>query len=100
MSAPNPINPTRTITPMPPINPMNDPHPIEEMFAFIHQDEAGHEGIAVMQIGDMFFPLVGGNLSRIDILRPIARDFANANKRPVHLVKFTHREDLETIQPK
>ena len=72
---------------------------IKEMFAFIAVDD-GDEGICGANLpGIGFAPLVGADMERIDSLRPIARDIAMALGKEIKLVKFSVREELETINP-
>lgn len=72
---------------------------INELFAFISTDEGPEdEGIIASKMGDAWMPLVGADQKRVDSLRPIAKQIAQATGKRVVLVKFTHREDVETIE--
>jgi hypothetical protein len=71
---------------------------IEEMFAFTCIDTNDVEGIISVHtpaLGNM--PLVGADMERIESLRPHAELAARASGQPVKLVKFSHREVLETF---
>ena len=72
---------------------------IKELFAFISIDEDPEdEGIIAAKFGDVWMPLVGADQKRIDSLRAIAKQIAKATGKYVILAKFTHREDVETIE--
>jgi len=72
---------------------------INELFAFISTDEGPEdEGIIASKIGDAWMPLVGADQKRVDSLRPLAKQIAQATGKRVVLAKFTHREDVETIE--
>jgi len=75
---------------------------VEQMFAFIVIDDDGTEGIPAVQTKSMgfptFLPLVGADMARIDSLRHFAVQVAREMKKPVTLVKFTHREEVEVIR--
>ena len=72
---------------------------ITELFAFISIDEGlGDEGIIAAKFGDNWMPLVGADKKRVDSLRPIAKLIAQTTGKHVVLAKFTHREDVETIE--
>ena len=72
---------------------------INELFAFISIDEGlEDEGIIASKFGDVWMPLVGADQKRIDSLRSIAKQIAQATGKYVILAKFTHRTDLEVIK--
>lgn len=78
---------------------MNGQENIEEMFAFVVRDDDGTEGVigAYMQTGWM--PLVGADMARVESLIPAAQRVSTQINKPVHLVKFSVREELRTIEP-
>lgn len=70
---------------------------ITEMWAFVSVDEAGNEGIIGFKNGDTWMPLVGADSARIAELRPIANKMARYTGMTIKLIKFTQREDIETL---
>lgn len=44
-------------------------------------------------------PLVAADKQRLDQLRPMAQQIANQHGKPITLVRFSQRTDLETIRP-
>ena len=80
---------------------------ITEMFAFIQEDTGPNdEGVISFGFYDVlegetnWMPLVGADPKRIESLRPFAQQTADKTKKPVNLVKFTCRTEVETINPK
>jgi len=75
---------------------------IEQMFAFIVVDDDGTEGIPAVQTMNLGYPtalpLVGADMARIDSIRHFAQKIARDMKKPVMLVKFTKREEVEIIR--
>jgi len=79
---------------------------ITEMFAFIQSDkDPDDEGVTAWNFYDVFkdennwMPLMGADMKRVESLKPIAQQIADKTRKPVQLVKFTCRTDLETINP-
>ena len=73
---------------------------ISEMFAFIAEDTGPEdEGVAAVMVGNVMLPLVGADMARVASLRPVARSIASASGKTVRLVKFSLREELETLAP-
>ena len=73
---------------------------IEEMFAFVAVDEGPEdEGIVAVSIGGSMMPLVGGDMARMDSLRPLAKETAIQTGKNILLLHFTSREELEVITP-
>ena len=72
---------------------------VTEVFAFVAEDTGpDDEGLAAMQVGNTFMPLVGADMKRVDSLRPHARAIARRMKKPIKLLRFTQREELEVIK--
>lgn len=73
---------------------------ITEIFAFVAEDSGpDDEGITAMQVGHQaWMPLIGGDMTRIDSLRKIAVGIARRTGKPIKLVRFTQREELEVIR--
>lgn len=76
---------------------MNGQERIDEMFAFIVVDDDGTEGIPATYLGNTLYPLVGADMKRVESLRPAAEDYARSSGKPVRLVRFSTREELEVI---
>ena len=74
---------------------------IEELFAFIAADQDDDdEGVVAASIGGMgMMPLVGADMARIRELRPYAQLTASTSGKPVRLVHFTNRVEVEVIEP-
>lgn len=74
------------------------PLPIERMFAYIASDETG-EGIVAMTADGISMPLVGADAARMLSLRPIAERLVKQTGKPIKLVRFDQRTEIETIKP-
>lgn len=71
---------------------------IDEMYAFVVEDSGpDDEGIIGMNTKGGWMPLVGADMARIESLRPIARDIAHQLGKPVKLLHFDNRMELEVI---
>ncbi len=71
---------------------------IDSVWAFLSTDEGGNEvamGCDIVGIG--WVALIAADEERLASLRPIAKQLAREERLKVRLVKFTTREDLETI---
>lgn len=76
---------------------------ISELFAFITDEAtaiqpAGEGIVAIRQRGELT-PLVGATMARVDQLRPLAKMVSEMRGVRITLVRFSVREDLETILP-
>ena len=70
------------------------------LHAFVGYDEEGNEGIASTLSSDgMWFPMITGSLDKIGEMRDVAQEIANLSGRPVKLIRFAVRSDLEEIRP-
>lgn len=81
---------------------MTTPLRIESMYAFIQLDPADNtEGVIAFlnQVDRTWMPMVGADMERIEQIRPKAELTAKVTGRPVLLVHFTIREEIEVIQP-
>ena len=79
---------------------MNGQLRIESMYAFIQLDPRDNtEGVIAFMDPNTrtWMPMVGADMSRIEQLRPLAKDTARITKRPVRLVHFIGRNDVEVI---
>jgi hypothetical protein len=78
---------------------------IDELYAYVVRDDVGREFVAITRVasaeGDMLFPfpLVYSDLPSAMLARGVAQFFADRNKRPVTLVKFSRRGDVGTVDP-
>jgi hypothetical protein len=73
---------------------------ITEMFAFVAEDEGpDDEGVIAYRVGDHWLPMVGADMARVDSLRPQAQAIASEIGARVKLLRFTQREEMETLKP-
>lgn len=73
---------------------------IDALFAWIIVDDDGDEALpAALGPGGTWFPLVGADEARIRSLQPYAADAGRQVGRPVRLVRFDSREELEVLEP-
>ena len=71
---------------------------IEQMYAFVAEDSGpGDEGIIGMQTAYGWMPLVGADMARVESLKPIARDMAEQLGKPVKLLHFDNRKEVEVF---
>jgi hypothetical protein len=73
---------------------------IDAIWAFLSIDDGG-EGVvaAPLQLRMASVPLIAADKARLDSLKPLARKLATVFKKPIRLVKFSTRENVETYQP-
>lgn len=72
---------------------------IKSIYAFLSVDEGG-EGVCAAPIGDLgAVPLIAADEARLESLRPVAKYVAAVFGKPVRLVQFTERRELEVIEP-
>ncbi len=73
---------------------------IDALFAFISVDEGPEdEGIVAARMGNMWMPLVGADMDRVESLKPLAVGVARLTGKRIVLAKFSVREDLEELEP-
>ena len=71
---------------------------IEEMYAFVAEDKGpDDEGVVGFMADTGWMPMVGADMARVESLRPIAEAAARASGKPVKLLRFTTREEVEAI---
>lgn len=71
---------------------------IKEIHAFIATEDDGTEGIIGQLAPDgVFMPFVCADAERVKSLRPFAIQIARTSNKPLKLVRFSMREDLEVI---
>ena len=74
---------------------------IEQVYAFVAEDSGpDDEGVIGMMTKNGWLPLVGADMTRVNSLRPIAEDVAHQLGKPVKLLRFGTREELEVIGDK
>jgi hypothetical protein len=81
---------------------MTEPNTINELWAWISDEEGGEGVIAVQALMDgelTWMPLIGADKARLDSLRPQALSVAKRDKRAVKLIHLSVRTDIETIDP-
>ncbi len=73
---------------------------IIEMYAFVVEDSGpDDEGLAAMKVGTGWMPMVGADMARVESLRGAAKNLAQALGKPIKVLHFTQREDVEVISP-
>ena len=74
---------------------------IEKLYAFIAEDAGpDDEGITAFLSGDdRWLPMVGADQARVASLRRVAQNIATLTRKPVRLLEFSVRTELEVIQP-
>lgn len=73
---------------------------IVEFFAYTAPDQQGNEaviGFAHPKEPNIMVPLVSANRMQMEQFRPFAQKLAGDMKMPVKLIRFTGREEVETI---
>lgn len=71
---------------------------VDELWAYLFTSpEDNVEGIAAVHGTDGWTPMVGADEERMRMLRPAAEALARFLSLEVKLVRFSHREDVETI---
>jgi hypothetical protein len=71
---------------------------IEQIWAYLSVDEGG-EGVCAAPFGAMTLPLIAADKRRLEQLKPTARALVHTFGKPVRLVRFKQREDIELIGP-
>jgi hypothetical protein len=72
---------------------------IEQMYAFVAEDAEG-EGVCGFR-GDLgWMPLVGADIARVESIRHVAQIIADQSGKPIRLLRFAVREELEVIHPR
>lgn len=71
--------------------------PIDEVFAWIIDDERGGEAIPAAQLGDLVFPLIGADRARAESYRGFAIAVRNQTGKRCRLVRFTKAEVVDEL---
>lgn len=72
---------------------------IEQIYAFIAEEEPGDEGITAQLTPSGWMPMIGADMDRAESLREMAQKLADAGGKPIRLVKFETRSEIEVINP-
>jgi hypothetical protein len=73
---------------------------IDEMYAFVTVDPADHtEGIIGFNTPTGWMPMVGADTARVEYLVPLAQEMATSLGTPIHVLRFTVREEVMEITP-
>jgi len=79
--------------------PQNPRGQIDALYAALSADDAG-EGLCAGPIGEFgVAPLVVAERRHLPVITDIARAVGRVSKKTIRIVRFTLREDLETIEP-
>lgn len=71
---------------------------MEELFVFVAKDrKTGNEGTCGFLFADVWHPLVTSDRSQLGLLRVAAKRITRESKHEITLVRFSQREELETI---
>ena len=75
---------------------------IEEMFAYVVEDDDGYEGVPAYASAEqgMPIPLMGADMLMAERLRPYAQACADDLGKAVRLVRFSERHEVEAILPR
>ncbi len=74
---------------------------IDEMFAYVAVDDEG-EGITAYLSPEngQWMPMVGADMDRMKSLAPVAQQLADKGDRPIKLIRYETRTELETLEPR
>jgi hypothetical protein len=72
---------------------------VRDIYVYLAVHEDGDEGVVAMRMGSAWIPLVAADPIRLAQLRPIAEATARTTGKSIRLVRFTTREEVETIDP-
>lgn len=78
---------------------------IDNIYVFIAHNPGIGEGVVggtvnVPGVGPSFIPFVCADRLRVDQLMPMARELVVLTGRPIRLVRFTTREEIEVLPVK
>jgi hypothetical protein len=72
---------------------------IKEIFAFVAEDAPGEEGIMAIRSDEMWIPLIGADIRRVEALRPIADTIAKQTGKPYRILFFKLEKEVEVAGP-
>lgn len=70
---------------------------IDNIYAFVATEDDGSEGITGFQHNNTWMPMVCADVARLESLRPIAHQIAKQTGKPIKLIHFSVRTEVETI---
>lgn len=71
---------------------------VDCIWMFLSRDEKGNEGILAMPVADgLQFPMLTGDEKLMQKLKPMARMLKQKTQKQIVLVKFSNKEDVETL---
>lgn len=72
---------------------------IEKLYAYVAEDDGPeNEGIVAMLQSDIWIPLVGADMARMESLKGYANLLAKKTGKKIHLLVFSVRTELELIE--
>ncbi len=78
---------------------------IDRLWVYVQEDTGPNdEGMVtamghVLGMGHMPMPLMGSDDARIESIRPVAQSVADATGKPIKLIFFSVRTEIETLVP-
>lgn len=73
---------------------------IDQLYAFICEEEPGEEGVMGMQMSDgAWMPFIGADMKRVEDLVPHANKISILANKPYKIVKFKIEEVIEKPVP-
>jgi len=78
---------------------VNGQEKVLSMFAFLVVDDDGTEGVPSIETPIGHMPMMGADLARMAVFKPIAQRWARENGKPVRLVHFSVRTEQEVYEP-
>lgn len=73
---------------------------IEYIWVYIAEDAGpDDEGIPAFRFEDTMYPLLAADQDRLDSIGKMAQDICNKTGKTLRLVRFSQRQDLETLRP-
>jgi len=86
------------VVPMPVLDPGGLGFRIDTLWAFVAIHEDGDEGLCGAIINGNWMPLIAADHERLALLRPYAEHIAAKSGKPVRLIRFDLRTEVEVIQ--
>lgn len=72
--------------------------PIYQVLVGISVQENGDEGVLCLRTDEGLMPMFEVDTEKLESLRELAKQAAGVTGRPIKLVRFTTREELEVIE--
>lgn len=82
------------------LSPENTAPPVERVWMFVSRDESGRENVCGCVMGELGWqPMITGNPKVFEIFQRLVKELALESCAPggktIHLLSFTHREEIE-----